>query len=80
MFQMDVAYAGEALQSSSTYHWHVTVWDKDDKSVVSDAATFEMGLLEENAFDDVHWIRMPKAGDPDPDAPRTSCGYKRVHH
>lgn len=56
-------------QSSSTYHWHVTIWDKDDKSVVSDAATFEMGLLEENAFDDVHWIRMPKAGDPDPDAP-----------
>ncbi len=66
---IDIAYAGEALQSSSTYHWHVTVWDKDDKSVVSDAATFEMGLLEENAFDDVHWIRMPKAGDPDPDAP-----------
>ena len=65
-----IPYAGDALQSSAKYTWSVTVWDKDGKEVKSEEdAYFEMGLLEENAFDDVNWIRMLKEGDPDPDAP-----------
>lgn len=65
---VDIIYEGSALTSSTTYQWHVTAWDKDDNAIVSDHATFEMGLLEEDAFSDVNWIRMPKKGDPDPDA------------
>lgn len=66
---VDIIYEGNPLTSSATYQWHVTVWDKDDNDIASGNATFEMGLLEEDAFNDVNWIRMPKNGDPDPDAP-----------
>ena len=51
-----VMYEGEALASSTEYQWNVTVWDQDGKETVSDTATFEMGLLEEDAFADVQWI------------------------
>jgi len=54
-----IQYAGDkALKSSTEYTWTVTVWDKDGNTVQSDAATFEMGLLEENAFADTKWISM----------------------
>lgn len=66
---VDISYAGSPLVSSTTYQWHVTVWDKEENQIISDNATFEMGLLEADAFSDVNWIRMPKKGDPNPDAP-----------
>lgn len=63
---IDVAYDGRPLESSTVYEWNVTVWDKDGNATVSENATFEMGLLEEDAFNDTNWIRVPKKGDPDP--------------
>lgn len=51
-----IAYDGDALVSSTEYSWNVTVWDKEGDEMVSETATFEMGLLEEDAFDDTQWI------------------------
>lgn len=57
-----ITYAGTALKSSAEYTWSVTVWDKDGNAVTSDQATFEMALLEENAFDDTAFISHQEAG------------------
>jgi uncharacterized protein YjdB len=64
---VDIPYSGDDLKSSAKYAWSVTVWDKDGNEVESNDSTFEMGLLEEDAFDDVNWIRLTKDDDPDPD-------------
>ncbi|MBC5787947.1 family 78 glycoside hydrolase catalytic domain [Clostridium sp. NSJ-27] len=53
-----IQYAGDALQASTTYFWQVTVWDKDQQAIQSDIATFEMGLLGEDAWNDSQWIQM----------------------
>ncbi|MBC5787472.1 family 78 glycoside hydrolase catalytic domain [Clostridium facile] len=50
-----ITYAGDPLEAYTTYYWKVTIWDKDGKQVVSDAATFEMGVLS-GGFDDADWI------------------------
>lgn len=44
--QLDVAYAGPALESQTRYSWQVKVWDGDDhESAWSEATWFETGLL-----------------------------------
>ncbi|MCI8497407.1 MAG: family 78 glycoside hydrolase catalytic domain [Clostridiales bacterium] len=54
-----IQYAGEkALEASTEYTWTVTVWDKDSVAVESAPATFETGLMDENAFADANWIRV----------------------
>lgn len=53
---VSIPYGGTALTSSTAYTWTVNVWDKDGLQWRSDAATFEMGLLEADAFADTHWI------------------------
>ncbi|MCR5791770.1 MAG: family 78 glycoside hydrolase catalytic domain [Lachnospiraceae bacterium] len=62
---VDIAYAGEELESSATYHWEVTAWDKDDTQIASKEATFEMGLLEEDSFSDANWLRSRISSDPE---------------
>ena len=51
-----IVYDGDELISSTEYQWTVTVWNKNGESTVSDTATFEMGLLGENAFSDAIFI------------------------
>lgn len=46
---VNVAYDGKALESSETCYWKIRAWDKDSNpGPWSDAATFEMGLLEDD--------------------------------
>jgi alpha-L-rhamnosidase len=53
---VNVAYEGKALESGETCYWKIRAWDKDDKpGAWSDAATFEMGLLEKDDWNGV-WI------------------------
>jgi len=61
-----IVYGGEALRSSTAYTWFVKVWDKDGKIAVSPEATFEMALLEEDAFADTHYISYQPAQDNTP--------------
>lgn len=51
-----IAYEGRQLESSTEYSWTVRVWDQSGKEEASAAATFEMGLLGDNAFSDTSWI------------------------
>lgn len=51
-----IVYGGEPLTDSTEYEWTVTVWDKNGEETTSDTATFEMGLLGENAFSDASFI------------------------
>ena len=52
-----VKYAGKTLESRDRCWWKVRVWDKDGKvSSWSDAASFEMGLLEAGEWK-ADWIK-----------------------
>ena len=53
---LGIVYGGKALQSSTQYSWSVLVWDKDGKEIQSPTASFEMALLEKNAFADTYFI------------------------
>ena len=68
-----IKYDGPALDAMTTYYWKVAVWDKDNKKAESDVATFETGLLGDNAWDDSEWI---KVGDStQPPAPEGKIDY-----
>lgn len=52
-----VRYDGPALESGERYHWKVRVWDEnDDASAWSDAARWEMALLDDGDWS-ASWIR-----------------------
>ena len=51
-----IDYAGEALQSSTEYTVKVAIQDENGKETVYAESTFEMGLLEADAFADAQWI------------------------
>ncbi len=58
-----IAYNGQNhLQACTTYYWNVTVWDKDGVAITSDTATFDMGLLGDDAWSDSQWISANKQG------------------
>lgn len=58
-----IPYSGEALESSTEYSWTVTVWDKDGVVCTSDVATFETGLLGDDAWDSTEWISVDGGAD-----------------
>lgn len=45
-----IKYTGEALTSSTTYYWSVSVWDKDGKELETQKARFTTALLESDAW------------------------------
>ena len=53
-----IEYAGAPLAASTVYYWRVTAWDKDEKQVRSATATFEMGLLGDDAWSKSQWIQL----------------------
>jgi len=62
---VNVVYRGDPLQSSRTYYWKVRTWDKNGQvSPYSEVATFEMGLLGKDGWQD-EWIGWTagKAGE-----------------
>ncbi|MBD3244121.1 MAG: Bacterial alpha-L-rhamnosidase [Chitinivibrionales bacterium] len=60
---LNVEYAGAPLRSGERCYWAVKTWDRGNKpSAFSKAATFEMGLLQEDDWKG-DWIGFP-AGKP----------------
>jgi alpha-L-rhamnosidase len=54
-----VSYAGRALRSRERVFWKVRAWDRDGRpSAWSEAARFEMGLLERADWS-AQWIALP---------------------
>jgi len=53
-----VTYGGDALASTSTYFWTVTVWDKNGESKTSDASEFRTGMFDQKDWKG-EWITMP---------------------
>ncbi|MGN1203376.1 MAG: hypothetical protein ACI4RF_08770 [Eubacterium sp.] len=53
-----IEYEGSELESSTKYYWSVDVWDKDDKLIEAETASFEMGLLgtTTQAWEGSSWI------------------------
>ena len=53
---VNITYEGTALVSGEKCYWKVRVWDQDGKaSAYSRAATFEMGLLQNDDWQGI-WI------------------------
>ncbi len=57
-----IVYRGQELSSSTEYTWIVNVWDGNGRQYTSGEATFETGLLEEDAFSDTKWISYSDGG------------------
>ncbi|EMI16937.1 alfa-L-rhamnosidase [Rhodopirellula maiorica SM1] len=61
-----VPYEGPALESRQQVSWRVKIWDDQGReSEWSDQATFEMGLLDRDAWA-AHWIELDQ-GERQPD-------------
>ena len=56
---IDVAYAGNALTSKTTYYWTATTWDQADKAVTSDVQRFSTGILSADEWEG-EWIGKEK--------------------
>jgi len=56
-----IAYAGDALVSSTEYTWQVTVFNHKGEEKTSDVATFETALLGARPFGNAKWISYEKA-------------------
>jgi alpha-L-rhamnosidase len=52
---VNLAYAGDALQSNTKYFWRVRVWLDDENSVWSEPAFFHTGILETSEWK-AQWI------------------------
>ena len=54
---LNIRYAGDSLKSSTSYNWHLTVWDQNKKKHVAES-WFETGLMDnhESAWDGAKWI------------------------
>ncbi len=55
-----VTYGGDALASTSTYYWTVTVWNKDGKSETSSPSEFRTGMFKQTDWKG-DWISAASA-------------------
>ncbi|MCI8497298.1 MAG: family 78 glycoside hydrolase catalytic domain [Clostridiales bacterium] len=46
----NIKYDGDALDSSTSYTWTVTVWDENGAQITSSPAVFETGLLNQSDY------------------------------
>lgn len=54
-----ISYEGEKLAPKTRYYWQVTVWDSEDRPVISkEEAFFETGLMGEG-MQNAKWISAP---------------------
>jgi len=58
-----IVYEGPALQSRKRYYWSVRTWDAGGRSVDSEPAWFETGLLTPADWADAQWIRWQNPED-----------------
>ena len=58
-----VPYSGPTPVSSQQVYWRVTVWDENNVPTTSDTAWWEMGLLDESAWQ-ADWIGSSLVGGP----------------
>lgn len=56
---IDIAYAGEALASKTSYYWTATSWDREDRVVTSGVQRFSTGLLSPDEWAG-EWIGKEK--------------------
>ena len=54
---VNIAYAGETLQSQTAYYWTVKVWDNLGGQTLSDTARFETGLYNDEDWADAMWLK-----------------------
>ncbi|MBT8227860.1 MAG: hypothetical protein HKP61_08105 [Dactylosporangium sp.] len=60
-----IRYTGSALSSGRSYAWRVRLWDRADAQPVwSEPATWQMGLLDEEAWGRAAWIAAPTSTAP----------------
>ncbi|MBN9383879.1 MAG: glycoside hydrolase family 78 protein [Chitinophagaceae bacterium] len=57
-----VTYDGPALKPFTRYYWRVEVWDKDGQRSVSQAASFETGMMDMDNWKGA-WISDSRDGD-----------------
>lgn len=66
--QLDVEYAGKALEAKNNYYWKVMVWSKDGQaSDWSETASFDMGMLSDSDWGEAVWIGEGVEGTADAD-------------
>jgi alpha-L-rhamnosidase len=55
-----IVYKGAPLQSRKKYYWKVKVWSADNTEVLAtQAANFEMGLLQQSDWEYADWVGFP---------------------
>ncbi|HOY17156.1 MAG TPA: family 78 glycoside hydrolase catalytic domain [Haliscomenobacter sp.] len=63
---IQVEYQGKKLQSAQKYYWKVMAWDAKGKaSAWSEAASWQMGLLQETDWNGASWIALEKIAETD---------------
>ena len=67
----NIEYAGTALKSQTVYYWSVTVWDNKGGKTVSDTASFETGLYEQEDWSGAKWLKYSAVGGSDDDVSDT---------
>ncbi|MGH3500642.1 MAG: family 78 glycoside hydrolase catalytic domain [Nocardioidaceae bacterium] len=76
---LHVDYDGPPLQSSTRYHWRVSVWDADGHEAGSAHSWFETGVLHADEWV-AAWIGHDPATDPLADPPRDTDRTERTRH
>ena len=74
-----IPYDGPPLQSSTRYHWRVTVWDGEERQAGRADSWFETGLLHADDWQAV-WIARDPASAPVMEPPRDDDRTDRTRH
>ncbi|MFB4295776.1 family 78 glycoside hydrolase catalytic domain [Actinomadura sp. NTSP31] len=74
-----IPYDGPPLQSSTRYHWRVTVWDVDGAEGGTAASWFETGLLHPDEWK-AAWIARDQDAAPPQDPPAVEDRTERTRH
>ncbi|TDC81295.1 alpha-L-rhamnosidase [Actinomadura sp. 7K507] len=74
-----IPYDGPPLQSSTRYHWRVTVWDVEGRQSGRADSWFETGLLHDDDWQAV-WIARDPASAPVMEPPRGTDRTDRTRH
>ena len=50
-----ILYDGDELEAEKDYFWQIRVWDKEEKEILSDVSSFEMGKMS-SVWNNTEWI------------------------
>ena len=60
---IQIRYAGKPLQPAKKYFWKVQVWDNKGNTVMSNIASWQMGLPDEKDWKNAQWIAYANLPD-----------------